>query len=75
MHTLPVLPVTEIAIRKPSIEMIPNGAPKVRLIQEALSRARMRRPQSDRAPEAFRSARRISMDARARTSRELGAGL
>ncbi|SDT76835.1 hypothetical protein SAMN04489716_7745 [Actinoplanes derwentensis] len=69
------LPVAQIEVRKPSIEMTPNGAPKVRLIQEALSRARMRRPQSDRAPEAFRSARRISMDARNRTSRDLGAGL
>jgi hypothetical protein len=55
--------------------MTSNGDTKMRLIQEALSRARMPRPQRDRAPEAYRSARRITMEARTRTSRELGAGL
>ena len=69
------LPLSEIDFRKPSTEMNPNGEPKMRLIHEALSRARMRRPQSDRAPEAFRSARQITMQARNRASRELGAGL
>ena len=69
------LPTTEIDNRKPRTEMTSNGDPKMRLIQEALSRARMPRPQRDRAPEAYRSARRITMEARTRTSRELGAGL
>ncbi|GAA0416277.1 hypothetical protein FHR83_001072 [Actinoplanes campanulatus] len=72
MHTLPK---PEIEIRKPSNDMNPSGAPKMRLIQEALSRARMRRPQSDRAPEAYRSARQITMDARSRASRDRGVGL
>jgi hypothetical protein len=50
----------------------PNGAPKVKLIQEALSRARMRRPQADHIPEAHRPARQIAMQAQHRASRELG---
>jgi hypothetical protein len=66
------LPMTVIDTRKPSTEMILNGSAKMRLIQEALSRARMRRPQSDIAPEAYRSARRIAMEARHRAARELG---
>ena len=52
--------------------MNPNGATKVKLIQEALSRARMRRPQADHTPEAHRSARRIAMEAHNRAARELG---
>jgi len=71
MNTL-ALPDTEN--RKPSIEMHTNGAPKVRLIQEALSRARMRRPQSDYTPEAHRPARQVAMEARHRASRELAGG-
>lgn len=62
-------------IRKPStVTVRPNGASKVRLIHEALSRARMRRPQSDNAPEAYRSARRIAMESRKQAARELGVG-
>jgi hypothetical protein len=61
-------------VRKPSSEMNPNGATKVRILQEALSRARMRRPQSDRTSEAYRPARRVALEARARASRELGGG-
>lgn len=61
-------------VRKLSIEMNPNGATKVKLLHEALSRARMRRPQSDRTSEAYRPARRVAMEARARASRELGGG-
>ena len=67
-----VLPLPESDTRKPSTEMNTNGSAKMRLIQEALSRARMRRPQSDIAPEAYRSARRIAMEARHRAARELG---
>jgi len=59
-------------VRKLSIEMTPNGATKVKLLHEALSRARMRRPQVDRIPEAHRPAREIAMQARHRASRELG---
>ncbi|MBB2946150.1 hypothetical protein FB565_005908 [Actinoplanes lutulentus] len=66
------LPMTVIDIRKPSTKMTPNGSTKMRLIHEALSRARMRRPQSEVAPEAYRSARRIAMEARNRAGRELG---
>ncbi|BCY14843.1 hypothetical protein L3i22_099310 [Actinoplanes sp. L3-i22] len=70
-----VLAHPEIDERKPSTGTVhPNGATKVRLIQEALSRARMRQPQSDRAPEAYRSARRIAMEARKQAARELGVG-
>ncbi len=59
-------------IRKTSVPMNPNGATKVKLIQEALSRARMRRPQADHTPEAHRFARRVAMEARHRAARELG---
>ena len=57
-----------------TVAMSPNGAPKVKLLQEALSRARMRRPQADHNPEAYRPARQIAMQARHRASRELGGG-
>lgn len=59
-------------IRKQNSPMNPNGATKVKLIQEALSRARTRRPQADHTPEAHRSARRVAMEARHRANRELG---
>lgn len=52
--------------------MDPNGDPKVRLVQEMLSRARMRRPQVHHNPEAYRSARRVAMAARHRNAEELG---
>jgi hypothetical protein len=58
--------------RKPSTAMKTNGATKMQLLHEALSRARMRRPQVDRIPEAHRSARRIAMEAHQRAARELG---
>ena len=57
---------------KPSIPMKTNGATKMQLIHEALSRARMPRPQANRIPEAHRSARRIAMEARHRAAREIG---
>jgi hypothetical protein len=46
----------------------------MRLIHEALSRARMRRPQADvnTSSEAYRPARRIAMQARNRAAREQG---
>ena len=69
------LTLPETNTRKPgTVSVHANGASKVRLIQEALSRARMRQPQSDRAPEAYRSARRIAMEGRKQAARELGVG-
>jgi hypothetical protein len=43
----------------------------IQLIHEALSRARMRRPQETNS-EAYRSARQITMHARRETNRWLG---
>ena len=44
---------------------------EMNLFHEALSRARMRRPQNVRS-EARRSARRVAMEARQQQARELG---
>jgi hypothetical protein len=56
-----------------TILAVPNGAPKVKLIQEALSRARMRRPQAViSSSEAYRPARDIAMKALQRAAREQG---
>lgn len=51
-----------------------NGASKMTLIHEALSRVRMRRPQADYTPstEAHRPALQIAMRARQRADREQG---
>jgi hypothetical protein len=51
-----------------------NGATKMNLIQEALSRARMRLPQtgSKTRSEANRSARTIAMQARRESARQIG---
>jgi len=51
-----------------------NGAIKMNLIQEALSRARMRLPQTGRKTrsEASRSARNIAMSARRESARQMG---
>ena len=51
-----------------------DGARKMKLIQEALSRARMRRPQAVHIPssEAPRPARQIAREARRRAAREQG---
>ncbi len=57
---------------KSPVAVNPNGVTKVKLIHEALSRARMRRPQVVHTPEAHRSARRVAMEARHRANRELG---
>ena len=57
-----------------TVAVNPNGATKVRLLHEALSRARMRRPQADYTArtEALRPARQVAMQARNRSARELG---
>jgi hypothetical protein len=60
------------SIREKSAAVTLNGAPKMKLLQEALSRARMRRPQVDYTPEAHRTARHVAMEARQRAARELG---
>ena len=51
-----------------------NGATEMNLIQEALSRARMRLPQTGRKTrsEATRSARNIAMQARRESARQMG---
>ena len=54
-------------------QMITTTRPRstaMNLIHEALSRARMRRPQN--ASEAPRSARRVAIEARRQQARELG---
>ena len=56
-----------------TVTAVPNGAPKVKLIQEALSRARMLRPQAVLpSSEAYRPAREIAMKARRQAAREQG---
>ena len=51
----------------------PNATSKVKLIHEALSRARMLRPQAvTSSSEAHRPARQIAMQARSRAAREQG---
>ena len=52
-----------------------NGAIEMQLIHEALSRARMPRPQAGSTTtrtEATRSARTVAVDSRHRAARELG---
>jgi hypothetical protein len=49
----------------------PNGATEMNLLKQALSKVRMREPQSTRS-EAYPSARYIAMRARHRQARELG---
>jgi hypothetical protein len=67
--TAPALPT-----EKSTPAVNPNGATKMQLLHEALSRARMRRPQAARttSTEAFRSARRVAMEGRRQAAREQG---
>ncbi|RKN54638.1 hypothetical protein D7193_18210 [Micromonospora costi] len=53
---------------------VPNGAIEMQLLHEALSRARMRRPQAGRttSTEATRSARTVAMNSRKQSAYELG---
>ena len=53
---------------QPTVTTYRSTSTAVNLINEALSRARMRKPQD----EAYRSARRIAMEARRRQARDLG---
>ncbi|MFC3501184.1 hypothetical protein ACFOOK_09460 [Micromonospora krabiensis] len=54
---------------------VPNGAIEMQLLHEALSRARMPRPQAGRSTtstEATRSARTVAMNSRNQAARDLG---
>jgi hypothetical protein len=66
-------------VRKPQPRNVTsNGATEMHLIHEALSRARMRRPQAGRSTtstEATRSARSIALTARRTAARESGLDL
>ncbi|GAB7050170.1 hypothetical protein JCM9534A_52960 [Catenuloplanes indicus JCM 9534] len=75
MHPINVdagyLPAMQLEMN-PGITASLNGAGKMQLLHEALSRVRMRSPQSAiRSTEAPRSARRVAMEARQRAAREL----
>ncbi|GAA2713626.1 hypothetical protein GCM10010429_32430 [Micromonospora olivasterospora] len=54
---------------------LPNGAVEMQLLNEALSRARMPRPQAGTttSTEATRSARTVAASGRNRAARDLGA--
>jgi len=62
--TLTPIAITDVATTQPR-------STAMSLINEALSRARMRSPQNDPS-EARRSARRIAMQARKQQAREMG---
>ncbi|GIF72839.1 hypothetical protein Asi02nite_23570 [Asanoa siamensis] len=75
MPTVRVTPTTttERTAKNPAMTSV-NGATEMNLIQEALSRARMRLPQTGRKTrsEANRSARNIAMQARRESARQMG---
>ncbi len=54
---------------------MPNGIVEMQLLNEALSRARMPRPQAGRtttSTEATRTARTVAMNGRSQSARDLG---
>ena len=53
---------------QPTVTTYRSRSAAMNLVKEALSRARMRKPQD----EAFRSARRVAMEARRRQASDLG---
>lgn len=71
--TIGVMPKPHIERSTAPVNPI-GAAMRSRLIYEALSRARMRRPQADivTSSEAYRPARQIAMQARNRAAREQG---
>ncbi|GAA1840295.1 hypothetical protein GCM10009687_01650 [Asanoa iriomotensis] len=73
MPTVRVTPTTTERTKNPAMNSV-NGATEMNLIQEALSRARMRLPQTGRKmrSEATRSARSIAMQARRESARQMG---
>jgi hypothetical protein len=76
----PIRTITTTDEKMNTVTTNPNGATAMNLLQEALSRARMRLPQagtSMRSEAAFtarydRSARSVAMKARRETARQLG---
>jgi hypothetical protein len=63
------------AVREKTMFNAPSGAFEMQLLNEALSRARMRRPQAGRtttSTEATRSARTVAMNSRNQAARDLG---
>jgi hypothetical protein len=65
-----IRPAAKVRTDRPRSSSV-NLANSVQLINEALSRARMRRPQEINA-EAYRSARQIAIRSRREQSRQLG---
>jgi hypothetical protein len=69
------IPQSEVGMatypEKSTLMSHPNGVTEMNLLKQALSRARMRQPQSTRS-EAYQSARYVAMRARHRQDRELG---
>jgi hypothetical protein len=63
--------VTTTSTTRPRSRTVKLSA-SIQLINEALSRARMRRPQEVGTSEAFRSARQIMISARRQQTRMLG---
>lgn len=64
-----------VSLRKITAMKTGTGVHTMQLLNEALSRARMRWPQADRtttSSEATRSARTVAMQARRRAARDLG---
>jgi len=74
MATVRVTPTTHVEKLRTNAMTSVNGATEMNLIQEALSRARMRLPQTGRKTrsEATRSARNIAMQARRESARQMG---
>ncbi|MGC4744400.1 hypothetical protein ACLQ28_01865 [Micromonospora sp. DT201] len=63
------------AVSEKTMFNVQSGAFEMQLLHEALSRARMRRPQAGRtttSTEATRSARTVAMNSRNQTARDLG---
>ncbi|GLZ59210.1 hypothetical protein Misp05_27860 [Micromonospora sp. NBRC 107095] len=63
------------AVSEKTMLNIPSGAFEMQLLNEALTRARMRRPQAGRtttSTEANRSARTVAMTGRNQAARDLG---
>jgi hypothetical protein len=66
-----ILPTEEIPMTtfdQPTVTTYRSRSAAMNLVTEALSRARMRKPQD----EAYRSARRVAMEARRRQASDLG---
>jgi hypothetical protein len=67
----PIRPTVTTSTTRPRSNTVQLTS-SIQLINEALSRARMRRPQEVATSEAYRSARQIMMGARREQTRMLG---